>query len=208
MDVPPAITAAAASWNVSRESWARIATFTELLLTWQARINLIAPSTIPEIWHRHILDSLQLLSRVRPTDRAFADLGSGSGCPALPFAIASGLEVHLFESNGKKAAFLREALRVTGTPGQVHLRRIEAVETAHLPKVEIVTARALAALPLLLDWSEGFLRRGARGLFHKGQDIELELTQATKSWKINSRKFQSVTDSRAVILEVEEVVRV
>jgi 16S rRNA (guanine527-N7)-methyltransferase len=208
MSVPPDVRAAAQSLNVSRESWERIDAFTALLLDWQTRMNLIAPSTIPQVWHRHILDSLQLLPRVRSSDRNFADVGSGSGCPAIPFAIASGMDVHLYESIGKKAAFLREALRVTGTKGEVHQVRIEDVPAADLPDVQIVTARALTALPQLLKWTYPFFAKGARGLFHKGQDIELELTQATKSWKINLRKFQSVTDSRAVILEIEEVVRV
>lgn len=199
---------AAHQLNVSRESWLRIEAFAELLLHWQSRINLISPASIPEVWTRHILDSLQVLRHLPADLKSFADLGSGSGCPGLPLAIASGAHVHLYESNGKKAAFLREALRHCHQSGTVHPIRLEEVGRQDIPPVQVVTARALAPLDTLLDWAEPFLIRGAKGLFHKGQDVDAELTQATKCWRIQFRKHQSLTDSRAVILEVEEVARV
>jgi 16S rRNA (guanine527-N7)-methyltransferase len=194
--------------NVSRESWSRVARFVDLALTWQRRINLISPASVDDIWQRHVIDSLQLLPHLPTAAKAFADLGSGSGFPALPLAIASGLEVHTYESNGKKAAFLREALRVCAVPGTVRLMRLEHVSRQAIPPVQFVTARALAPLDVLLGWAEPFLMSGARGLFHKGQDIGAELTQAAKSWRIQFRTHQSLTDSRAVILEVEEAARV
>jgi 16S rRNA (guanine527-N7)-methyltransferase len=199
---------AAQRLNVSRESWTRIEGFVDLLLTWQQRINLISPASIPDIWDRHVLDSLQLLPLLPPGTRAFADLGSGSGFPALPLAIASGRVAQLYESNGKKAAFLREALRLSGCTGTVHLTRLEEVPNQVRPEVQVVTARALAPLDTLLGWAHPFLSLGATGLFHKGQDIDTELTQTAKSWKIQFRTHQSLTDSRAVILEVEEAARV
>lgn len=194
--------------NVSRESWSRVARFVDLALTWQRRINLVSPASVDDIWRRHVIDSLQLLPHLPAAAKAFADLGSGSGFPALPLAIASGLDVHMYESNGKKAAFLREALRICAVPGTVHLMRLENVSRQTLPPVQVVTARALAPLAVLLGWAEPFLKSGARGLFHKGQDIGAELTQAAKSWRIQFRTHQSLTDSRAVILEVEEAARV
>lgn len=194
--------------NVSRESWSRVARFVDLALTWQRRINLVSPASVDDIWRRHVIDSLQLLPHLPAAAKAFADLGSGSGFPALPLAIASGLDVHMYESNGKKAAFLREALRICAVPGTVHLMRLENVSRQTLPPVQVVTARALAPLDVLLGWAEPFLKSGARGLFHKGQDIGAELTQAAKSWRIQFRTHQSLTDSRAVILEVEEAARV
>lgn len=199
---------AALRLNVSRESWNRVEAFVDLLLIWQQRINLISPGSIPEIWERHVLDSLQLLPLLPRGTTAFADLGSGSGFPALPLAIASGAEAHLYESNGKKAAFLREALRQCGAKGTVHLTRLEEVPNQARPVVQVVTARALAPLETLLAWAEPFLASGARGLFHKGQDIDTELTQAAKSWRIRFDAHRSLTDSRAVILEVEEAHRV
>ncbi len=199
---------AASPLNVSRESWTRIEAFVDLLLHWQQRINLISPTSVADLWARHILDSLQVLPLLPSGLKAFADLGSGSGCPGVPLAIASGAHVHLYESNGKKAAFLREALRHCQQPGSVHPVRLEDVAKHPLPQVQAVTARALAPLGVLVGRAEPFLAQGACGFFHKGQDVDAELTQATKCWRIQFRKHQSLTDSRAVILEVEEVARV
>ncbi len=196
-------------FNVSRESRPRIAIYVDLLLTWQKRINLIGPATAAVVWERHILDSLQLLPLLPEGTRTIAELGSGAGIPGLVVAIAADLEVHLYESNGKKAAFLREAARQTGTEAHVHMVRLETLRTEQaLPTVDCVLARALAPLPLLLAYAEPFLARGAVGLFHKGQDIDAELTEATKYWKLKFTKHASLCDSRGVILEVHEAIRV
>ena len=196
-------------YNVSRESLARLRKYVELLRTWQRRINLIGPATIDTIWERHIHDSLQLLPLLPKGTTAIAELGSGAGIPGLIVAIAANLEAHLYDSNSKKSAFLREAIRMTGANATVHNIRLEALKTeAHLPAVQCVLARALAPLPLLLDYAEPFLRTGATGLFHKGQDVELELTEATKYWRLQLSKHQSAVDSRGVILDVKEAARV
>lgn len=194
--------------NVSRESWDRLATYVELLLKWQQRINLIGPSTQAEVWTRHIADSLEVLPLLGAEEGAIADLGSGAGLPGMVLAITSGRTTDLYDSNQKKAAFLREAARVTGAHAQVHAVRLEEV-AQHLPKVmpRFVTARALAPLTLLLDWASPFLLAGATGYFHKGQDLDSELTDATKYWKMKAIKHPSLTDSRGVILEVKECVR-
>lgn len=196
-------------FNVSRESWIRLDTFVGVLLTWQERINLIGPATIPEIWERHIADSLQLISYIPDSVTSIADLGSGGGLPGIVLACLDRFEVQLYESNGKKTAFLQEALRQTKGSGKVHQIRLESLKgRADLPKVQIVTARALAPLGELLELTEPFLSRGATGLFHKGADVELELTQCAKSWKLHHVKHSSQTDSAAVILEVREAMRV
>lgn len=196
-------------FDVSRESRPRLERYVELLLSWQKRINLIGPATASVVWERHILDSLQLLPLLPKGTRAIAELGSGAGIPGLVVAIAADLEAHLYESNGKKAAFLREAARQTGTRAHVHMVRLETLRTERtLPAVDCVLARALAPLPLLLDYAEPFLAQGARGLFHKGQDIDVELTEATKYWKMKITKHASLCDSRGVILEVHEAIRV
>jgi 16S rRNA (guanine527-N7)-methyltransferase len=198
-----------APYNVSRESLAKLEAYVDLLLTWQKRINLIGPSTVEETWTRHILDAVQLLRLIPGNSRTLVELGSGAGIPGLVLAIAGDLEAHLYESNGKKAAFLREAIRRTGAKAQVHQIRLETVaRDARLPVVDIVAARALAPLTLLLDYAEPFLLQGAVGLFHKGQDVELELTQAAKYWRLNYSKHPSTIDSRGVILEVKEAIRV
>jgi 16S rRNA (guanine527-N7)-methyltransferase len=196
-------------FNVSRVSRDRIETYVRLLLSWQTKINLIGPKTVPFVWERHILDALQLLPLLPPQTASIADLGSGAGIPGLVLAIAADLEVHLYESNGKKAAFLREAARQTGTRAHVHAVRLETLANASsVPLVQCVTARALAPLPLLLRYAEPFLIRGAIGLFHKGQDIDIELTEATKYWKIESSRHPSQCDPRGVVLEIREVSRV
>jgi 16S rRNA (guanine527-N7)-methyltransferase len=196
-------------FNVSRESRPKLELYVELLLTWQKRINLIGPATAGVVWERHILDSLQLLPLLPKGTRIIAELGSGAGIPGLVVAIAADLEAHLYESNGKKAAFLRETARRTETRAHVHMVRLETLRTEQtLPTVDCVLARALAPLSLLLDYAEPFLARGAVGLFHKGQDIDAELTEATKYWKLNITKHASLCDSRGVILQVHEAIRV
>jgi 16S rRNA (guanine527-N7)-methyltransferase len=195
--------------NVSRESLNRLETYVELLLAWQAKINLIGPSTVEDVWRRHVLDGLQLLPLMRKKPGIVADLGSGAGIPGLVVALGGSFQTHLYESNGKKVAFLREAIRLTKANAEVHQIRLEAVED-HLPAKlpQYVIARALAPLDQLLVLALPFLNRGATGLFHKGQDVDSEVAEATKTWKIGATKHPSMTDSRACILEVEGVVRV
>ncbi len=195
--------------NVSRESGGRLEIYVSLLMQWQARINLIGPSTRETIWTRHIADALQLLPLLPEGVRRLADLGSGAGIPGLVLAVARPLEVHLFESNLKKGAFLREAARRTGARAHIHSLRIEeAQDLARTIKAEAVTARALAPLPKLLDYASPFMENGAIGYFHKGQDVDAELTDATKSWKMQVESHPSMTDSRGVILVVKEAHRV
>ncbi len=206
--VPPTVLAEVERLHVSRESWQRIEQFVALLLAWQQRINLISPASIPQIWERHVLDSLQVMPLLPSGTQRAADLGSGSGFPALPLAIASGLEFHLYESNNKKAAFLREAMRVTGCKGQVHPERLEGkIPQQGYPVVEVVTARALASLDALLTLAEPFMKNGAQALFHKGQDVDQELTQAQKYWRIQYTKHASLTDSQGIVLAVQEASR-
>jgi 16S rRNA (guanine527-N7)-methyltransferase len=189
---------------VSRESWERLQVFADRLLAWQSKVNLIAPSTVPELWTRHMADSLQLLALLGPAPQKVADLGSGGGFPGLVLACC-GHEVHLYESVGKKVAFLREVLMASGSKGRVHQGRLEAAQIE--PGISIVTARALASLQQLLALAQPFLAQGGhqRGFFHKGEDVDIELTQALKSWRFQFRKHPSLTDSKAVILEVWEL---
>ncbi len=196
-------------FNVSRESRDKIRTYVRLLLTWQQRINLIGPATVASVWDRHICDALQLLPLLPKDTRMIAELGSGAGIPGLVLAMAGGFKAHLYESNGKKAAFLREAARQTGTLAVVHNVRLETLRAqSDLPEVQCVVARALAPLPLLLDYAAPFLSRGAVGFFHKGQDVDTELTEATKYWRMAVTEHASQCDSRGVILEIREASRV
>src|SRR6185437_11705878 len=142
--------AALALTPVSRETEARLDRYVALLVEWQTKTNLVSPSTLPHLWTRHISDSLQL-SELAPTAKVWADLGSGGGFPGVVLACAlagiSGAEIHLVERNAKKAAFLREALRVTNAPGIVHLADIGDNVDSLVGRVDCLTARALAPLP-------------------------------------------------------------
>jgi 16S rRNA (guanine527-N7)-methyltransferase len=190
---------------VSRETLARLDLFVATLLDWRRRLNLIAPSTVPKLWTRHVADSLQLLA-LAPQARVWADLGSGAGFPGLVLACAladtPATCVHLVESNGKKAAFLREAVRVTGAPAVVHAVRIEDFAKKAPEAIQIVTARALAPLRGLLAAAYPLLKRGAEGLFPKGQDVDAELTEAAKCWTIQASLATSRTDPKARIVVV------
>jgi 16S rRNA (guanine527-N7)-methyltransferase len=191
--------------DVSRETFLKLDRLVALLVEWQSRHNLIASSTLPQIWTRHVADSLQLLA-LAPDAKTWADLGSGAGFPGLVIACAladtPGAMVHLVESVGKKAAFLTEAVRVTGAPAKVHCTRIENFVTMPIGSLDVVTARALAPLDKLLGLAEPLLTKGARALLLKGQDVGAELTQASKYWKIEASLVSSKThpDGRIVVV--------
>jgi len=190
---------------VSRETKKRLELFVDLLSVWQKRTNLVAPSTLNELWTRHIADSLQLVP-LAPGALIWVDLGSGGGFPGIPIACAlasqAGAKVHLIESNGKKAAFLREAVRVTGAPAVVHQERAENFAKNCAEAVQVVTARALAPLKILCDQAFPLISRGAVGLFPKGQDVEVELTDAAKCWKLDASRVPSRTSPASSIIVV------
>ncbi len=205
--------AALALTPVSHETEARLDRYIALLLEWQAKTNLVAPSTLPNLWTRHISDSLQLLT-LAPRARTWLDFGSGGGFPGVVLACAmkdAGGVVHMVERNGKKAAFLREAIRVASGSGQVHAKSIEELDIENvgdssLGPVDCVTARAVAPLHLLLGFAEPFVKQGAQALFLKGQDIESELTEATKYWNIEPKLHRSQTGDGWVV-EVNRIVQ-
>jgi 16S rRNA (guanine527-N7)-methyltransferase len=202
--------AALALTPVSRETEARLDRYADLLREWQAKTNLVAPSTLPNLWTRHIADSLQLLA-LAPSAKIWADLGSGGGFPgvvlACALAEAPSAMVHLVERNAKKAAFLREALRVTNSPGVVHLTDIGDNVDRITGPVDCVSARALAPLHQLIGLAEPLVRGGAKALFLKGQDVEAELTEATKYWKIMPHLHASRTGGNGWIVELDHVER-
>jgi len=194
---------------VSRETEQRLDRFVEALLLWQQKQNLIASSTLPRIWSRHIADSLQLLP-LAPGAKVWADFGSGGGFPGIPLACAlseTGGVVHLVESNGKKAAFLREAVRVTGIKAQVQQMRVEDYVKGCAEPIDVVTARALAPLKVLCDQAFPLIAKGAIGLFPKGQDVDAELTEAAKYWTIQAAKVPSVTSPDGQIVVVRGLVK-
>lgn len=198
------IQSALPSFRVSRETVARLSRYAEMVGQWQRQINLVAPATISELWSRHILDSVQLFA-LKPSALRWVDIGSGGGFPGLVIAIflaeSAGGVIDLVESNNKKAAFLRHVAGELCLPARIHADRAESVlERVKTP--EIVTARALASLEVLLTMTNLLLKSGAVGLFPKGRGYEQELTAARKSWHFSCEAHPSVTDADARILEI------
>jgi len=198
--------AALGMFDVSRETVARIEAFLSLQKQWQARTNLIAPSTLPNLWTRHVADSLQLLE-LAPNARVWLDIGSGGGYPGIVLACALAdrpeANVYLVERTGKKAAFLREALRVSGGVGEVIQSDIRECAAVGSAPIEVVTARAVAPLATLLGWSAPWLSRGATGLYFKGEHLEAELKAATISWDFAVQHHPSRTGP-GTILEITQ----
>ena len=193
--------------NVSRETFEKLQLLERELRRWQAIKNLVGPATLDQIWDRHIVDSLQLLT-LAPEAQTWIDLGSGAGFPGLVLAIAGaerGLQVHLVESNSRKCSFLRQVSRLTGARATVHEARLETVIPDFIGRADVVSARALASLDLLLAWTEPLLKAGTIGLFPKGRDAEIELTEARKRWTFGLDVLPSLTDSEARILRITSI---
>jgi len=190
--------------NVSRETLDRLDQYVALLTAWNRRINLVGPDTIGDIWRRHLLDSAQLFPMIPRQARVLIDLGSGAGLPGLILAIMGVPNVHLVESDARKAVFLREALRVTETTATVHARRLDRVS----PLVaDVVTARALASLPELLEISEAFRGPETICLFLKGRSVAEELTEAERAWTMHINRTPSLSDPSGCVLRLERIAR-
>jgi len=191
--------------GVSRETLSRLETYVDLLERWNRRINLIGRNTLGDIWRRHILDSAQLYPLLPARTRLLVDLGSGAGLPGLVLAVMGVAEVHLVESDQRKAAFLREAIRVTGVPAILHPERVEKIPAF---VADAVTARALASLDELNDLAEKF--RGARtfSLFLKGASVDEELAVASQRWAMKIERLPSRADPTGCILKIENIQRV
>jgi len=194
---------------VSRETETRLDMFVDLLLLRQEKQNLVGSSTLPLIWTRHIADSLQLLPLAEA--RVWVDFGSGAGFPGIPIACAltgqPGAMLHLVESVGKKANFLREAVQKLELPAQVHQERAEKFGESHAETVHVVTARAVAPLKTLCDQAFLLIARGALGLFPKGQDVDAELTEAAKYWRLQASIIPSVTRPSGAIVAIRSLER-
>ncbi len=188
--------------SVSRETLAHLEAYAALLRRWQRTINLVGESTLSDVWQRHFLDSAQLLRFLPQPPCRIADLGTGAGFPGLVLAILGAGQVHLIEADSRKSAFLREAMRVTGTPAILHEERVERVTGV---EVDVVTARGLASLNRLIAFALPLLRSGGVCVFSRGRGSEGELTQAVKKWKMRVERFPSETDPHARILRLGEI---
>jgi 16S rRNA (guanine527-N7)-methyltransferase len=194
------------AFDVSRETLDRLGLYADLLAKWQKAVNLVAPGTLDEVWHRHFADSAQLVALAPDTER-WIDLGSGGGFPGLVIAImragAEPADVTLVESDARKCAFLREVARQTGVAVDIVNARSESFSTqARISEGGVVSARALAPLDRLLELSVGLFSRGTVGLFPKGREFRSEIEAAQRRWQFASNVVPSRTDKSGRIVEV------
>jgi 16S rRNA (guanine527-N7)-methyltransferase len=182
----------------------RLKIYHDLLLKWKSVKNLISNNSYQDIWVRHFQDSAQILDLVE-APKSWIDIGSGGGFPGLVVAILltekSKCNVQLIDSDHRKCAFLRHVSRETGVPVEVHCGRIEEI-IPRLPRPDVISARALAPMRQLLDWSAPFIEKGTIGLFLKGQDVDKELTDISIYSNFKMQMVESKTDPKAKIVLV------
>lgn len=197
------------NYDVSRETLDDLAHYVDLIVKWNPKINLVSRSTLTDIWSRHIEDSLQVYYHARPNNCHWLDIGSGGGLPGLVIAILAkhddqGVNVTLMESDQRKSVFLRTVIRELNLPAKVVTDRIELAEPV---KADILSARALADLSILMDFSERHLSQDGYALFQKGKNWQSEVQAAQESWQFEFEVFKSITDEDAVVLKIGGISR-
>lgn len=199
-----------AGLDVSRETFDRLKQFQALVEKWTPKINLIAKASVPEIWERHIVDSVQVWAFAPQNWSCWADFGSGGGFPAILMAIIAtekrpDARFVLVESDQRKSAFLRTAIRELGLNAKVISDRIEAVEPL---AADIISARALASLEKLLEFSELHRNSNTVCLFQKGKTVDQEIIEAQKNWRFDYSLHPSITDPLSKLIEIKDFERV
>ena len=203
----------AEAFSVSRETVERLKTYESLLQQWQKTINLVAPSTLNQVWHRHFADSAQLVRLAPPAPKTWVDLGSGGGFPGLAVAIllaatqnTEKTKFTLIESDSRKAAFLREVARAVAVPVDILPVRIEAAATrASVRGAAVISARALSPLTRLFAQAAPFMTAGSVGLFPKGREVSRELQAAENEWIFDCELVPSLTDTEAKIAVIRNL---
>ncbi len=192
----------AARCAIAAPALARLGRYVDLLVTWQRRINLVGKASLDDVWRRHVLDSAQLMDHLPIPAGRLVDLGSGAGFPGLVLAILGAGDVHLIESDARKCAFLSEVNRATGAGATIHAARLENLESL---AADIVVSRALAPLDTLIGHALRHLVPGGRCLFHKGRNVDQELTESAKNWKMRVSRIRSISDPSGTILDLEDI---
>src|SRR5882672_10568928 len=194
---------------VSRETLARLKTYAAMLQDWNARHNLVSRASLTELWRRHFWDSAQLAPFIPQGAKSLIDLGSGAGFPGLILAELlrdrPQFRVVVVEATAKKCRFLQTVAERLTLSVEIRNARVEDIPAEAF---DVITARACAPLPELLAYAQRFWGEGTRGFFHKGQNLAVELTQASKSWRIKAEQHPSRSDPSGVILEIRELQRV
>ncbi|MFT3690719.1 16S rRNA (guanine(527)-N(7))-methyltransferase RsmG [Paenirhodobacter sp.] len=196
--------------DVSRETLLRLETFEAILTKWNGAINLVSASSLQQIWTRHFLDSAQIFTLCPKAARVWVDIGSGGGLPGLVVAALAkeslpDLRVTLIESDTRKAAFLAAAARAMDVDVTIHAKRIEAVVPQN---ADVLSARALAPLSVLLEYAERHLSGDGICIFPKGAHWQDEITAAHAAWRFNYTAQPSLTEDNAVVLEIMGAQRV
>jgi 16S rRNA (guanine527-N7)-methyltransferase len=195
---------------VSRETEERFTAFVDLIARWRKATNLISESTFASVWTRHIADCAQLIA-LAPAATRWVDMGSGAGFPGIVIAIQlagiPGAVVHCIESDQRKCAFLREAVRATGAVAAIRPQRVEAIEPARLEPVDAVTARAFAPLSRTLELATPWIMRGAVGVFPRGESAKDQLAALSQASAYEIEALPSVVETKATILRVRMNVR-
>jgi 16S rRNA (guanine527-N7)-methyltransferase len=191
-------------FSVSRETLEALGLYQTLLMKWQKAINLIGPATLDAVAERHFFDSAQLLRFIPDVNVRLVDMGSGAGFPGLVLSLLGVAEVHLIESDVRKATFLREVSRETKAAAQVHDIRVEDTQ---LPKIDVFTARALAPLKDLLSYMHRLSTSDhpAYGLFMKGMQYQEELENAAKQWSFDVELYPSMTDLASKVIKISNL---
>lgn len=195
--------------DVSRETQQRLTDYADALAHWNKSINLVAPSTIAQLWQRHIQDSAQIFALAPKSARLWVDLGSGGGLPGIVCAILAAEHLRdcrftLVESDKRKAAFLMAVSQKLGLDVAVLAKRIEDVTPL---QADVISARALAPLPRLLELAARHLRPDGVALFPKGRSYEQELAAAAGEWHFTVESAASQTDDLARILIIKDIIR-
>lgn len=189
--------------NVSRETFSQLEQYVALLQKWNHSINLIGKSTLDDIWQRHILDSAQLLEHI-PNEQPLVvtDFGSGAGLPGMVLALLTNHEIHLVESDKRKAAFLQQASLLVPRKVFIHNERIENL----VPwKSDIVIARALAPLQTLITFAYPFCKEKSFCLFLKGVNVEEELSLCLQTWEMGVTIYPSITTEASSIVSLQHI---
>ena len=194
--------------DVSRETFEKLEAFGELVRKWNPRINLVSKSSLEDLWTRHILDSVQVFNLAEGSG-VWVDLGSGGGFPGIVISIINqeerNFDVVMVESDQRKSAFLRTAIRELDLAAKVKTERIEELECL---EADVLSARALADLTKLLGFAELHLKRGGIALFPKGQSWQREDLEARQDWNYDLETVTSKTNSDAAILKIKDIARV